>query len=379
MRKRFLMTPGPTPVPPEAAVEEAKPIIHHRTKEFRDIFSTVMEDIKIPFKTKNEVYIFASSGTGAMEGAVANTLSRGDKAICIMAGKFGERWGEICRAFGVEVVPIQLEWGETCEPDLLSDTLKKNPDVKAVFTTLCETSTGTLFKIKEFGEIVKEKEDTILVVDAISGLCADNIEVDAWHVDICVAASQKGIMLPPGLAFFSISEKAWRLVEKSDLPKYYFDFKAYKKAFEKQGDTPYTPAVSLIRALRKSLDIIKEEGIDNVLRRHALMAEATRRAIKALGFELLSKYPANTCTAIKYKDGMTDDFRKHLLNKYGVQVAGGQSHLKGKIFRIAHLGYMEKPDVIYTIAAIEMALHDLGMPVEFGKGVVEAEKILKDL
>ena len=223
--KKYLLTPGPTPVPDDVRLAEAQPMIHHRTKEFLEIFERISEDLKMVFKTKNIVLTFLSSGTGAMEGAVSNTLSPGDKALCMRGGKFGERWAEICEVFGVEVVPLDVEWGNYPKPEEVSVLLNKYPDIKAVFTTLCETSTGTLYPIERYGEIVRKREGTILVVDAISGLAVCNIETDKWGVDICVSASQKGLMLPPGLAFASVSEKAWRFIENSKCPKYYFDFK----------------------------------------------------------------------------------------------------------------------------------------------------------
>jgi len=379
MKKFYLLTPGPTPVPHKVRQAEAQPIIHHRTKEYAEIFREVSEDLKTVFKTSNAVLTFAASGTGAMEGAVANTLSPGDRALVVKGGKFAERWAEICEAYGVEVVPIDIEWGDFVSPETIKEHLDRDPGIKEVFTTLCETSTGTLNPIKEIGEIIKNREGTLLTVDAISGLGACDIEVDKWNVDICVAGSQKGLMLPPGLAFASVSEKAWKFIDNSKLPQYYFDFKKAKKSLEK-GQTPYTPAVSLTIALKNALDMIKEEGIGNVLNRHQKLADATRAAVKVLGLELLSKKPANAVTAVKVPEGIDGvELVDTLDKKYGIRVAGGQAHLKGKIFRIAHLGYMDRFDIITVIAGLEMTLSDLGYKVEIGKGVKAAEEILKDL
>ncbi len=375
MRKVYLMTPGPTPVPDRVRRVESQEIIHHRTKEHSAIFGRVSENLRPLFKTENPVLTFTSSGTGAMEGAVANMLSAGDKALVPIAGKFSERWAEICKAYGVKVIPVEVEWGNIAEPPVVKEYLDKDPDIKALLVPLCETSTGTIFPIQEYGEIVREKAGTILVVDAISGLGACDIRNDEWGVDICVSGSQKGLMLPPGLAFASVSNKAWEFAEQSNLPKYYFDWKKARKSWEK-ADTPYTPAVSLILALDESLKMLNEEGIDKVLARHSMLADATRTAAGALELELLSKYPANSVTAIRVPDGIDGIELKNTLDKkYGVKVAGGQAHLKGKIFRIAHLGYMDKFDVITAISAVELTLKNLGYPVELGNGVRAMEEM----
>ncbi|MCD5384055.1 alanine--glyoxylate aminotransferase family protein [candidate division WOR-3 bacterium] len=378
MQKIYLMTPGPTPVPDRVRLKEAKPIIHHRTKEFSEIFDRMSEDLKMVFKTDNVVLTFLSSGTGAMEGAVTNILSPNDKALCIMGGKFGERWAEICKAYGIETVLHEVEWGDYAKPEHLRRLLEQHPEIKAVFTTLCETSTGTLFPIKEYGEIIKQRRDTILIVDAISGLGACDMRTDEWGVDICVSGSQKGLMLPPGLAFASVSEKAWRSIENARCPRYYFDFKKQRKALEKKSPTAYTPGVSLVVALDEALSIIKEDGMDNILARHTRLAEATRKGVRALGLELFSKKPANALTAISVPEGIDGGALKNTLDKkYNIKVAGGQEHLKGKIIRIAHLGWMETFDIITAISALEMALLDLGYSVELGKGVKAAEEVLR--
>ncbi|MBI4721986.1 MAG: alanine--glyoxylate aminotransferase family protein [Candidatus Stahlbacteria bacterium] len=376
MRKEYLMTAGPTPVPEKVRVAEAQPIIYHRAKEHREIFKRVSENLKSIFKTQNTVLTFTSSGTGAMEGAVVNTLSAGDKVLVVRGGKFSERWSEICVAYGIEVDNIDVEWGDIAAPGLVKEYLDKEPGIRAFFSTLCETSTGTLFPIKEYGELIKGRDNTIFVVDAISGLGACDIEVDKWGVDICVCGSQKALMLPPGLGFASVSEKAWGLVGSSRLPKFYFNFEKARSSLEK-GDTPFTPAISLIIAMDASLKLLGEEGIGEILERHSLLASATRAGVQALGLELFSKYPANTVTAIKVPEGIDGSkLIDVLFYKYGVKVAGGQSQLKGKIFRIAHLGYMGQFDVIIAITATELALKDMGYGVEIGAGVKAAEEVL---
>lgn len=375
MEKIYLFTPGPTTLPPEVLQSQSLPIIHHRTKEYSAVFEEMNEGLKYLFQTENDVLTFASSGTGAMEASVVNTLSPGDKALVVKGGKFGERWAGICEVFGVEVVPIDLEWGDAVDPQVVEDHLKKNSGIKAVLTTLCETSTGTLTDIRAIGEMVR-KTNALLIVDAVSGLGADDMPADKWGVDICVAGSQKGMMTPPGLAFCSVSEKAWKAEETSSLPKYYWSFKESKKALGK-GQTPYTPPVSLVVGLKTALDMIREEGVENVVARHARLAEACRAGVKALGLELLSKKPANALTAVKAPEGVDGEALKGTLDKkYGVKVAGGQAKLKGKIIRFAHLGYSATFDMITAISALEFSLRDLGYQVDLGAGVKAAQEVL---
>ncbi len=376
LKKRYLLTPGPTPVPPESLLAMARPIIHHRTNEFRTILGQVTEDLKYVHQTKNDLFIFASSGTGAMEAAVANILSAGDKALAVTGGKFGERWQEICQAYKIDVTPLEIEWGAAIEPEVIKDKLSKEPDIKAVFTTLCETSTGVRTDIKAIAQITKNHK-AVLVVDAVSALGAEELKTDEWGIDVVVAGSQKGLMIPPGLSFISVNEKAFKKIEQSDLPKYYFDIKKAKKSLEKT-DTPWTPAVSLIIGLQQALKLIKEEGIENIIQRHKVLAEATRQAMKALNLELLApKNPANAVTAVKVPEGLDGAaIMKNLRDKYDVWIAGGQAHLKGKIFRIAHLGYMNQFDIIVGITALEAVLKELGYKFELGAGVKKAEEIL---
>ena len=377
MKKR-LFTSGPTPVPEDVLLEMAKPIIHHRTPEFIKISEEVEDNLKYLFQTKNPVLTLASSGTGAMEAAVSNILSSGEKALVVKAGKFGERFEEICNAYGVDVVPLDVEWGKAVKPESIEEILKREKGIKAVLTTLCETSTGVLTDVEAIGRLVSKFPETVLVVDAVSSLGAVSCQTDAWNLDVVVTGSQKALMLPPGLSFLSISEKAWQKIEKSNSPRYYFDLKKYRKSLEK-FDFPFTPAVSLMIGLRKSLSLIREEGIENVIKRHKILAEATRAAIKALGLELLSEKPADSLTAVKVPIGIDGaELTKRLKEKYGVNFAGGQERLKGKIFRIAHLGYFDQLDIIVAISALEMALSELGYKFELGSGVKAAERILTE-
>ncbi len=376
LKKRYLMTPGPTPVPEDIMLEMARPIIHHRTAQFREIIKSCEEGLKYVLGTQNDVVIFTSSGTGAMEAAVANFLSAKDKAICVMGGKFGERWSEICKAYGVESIDLKIAWGKAVDPDNLKDTLEKNKDVKAVFTTQCETSTGTLNDIQAIGKIVS-KSGAILVVDAISSLGACEFKTDEWKADVVVGGSQKGLMIPPGLSFCSVSEKARQMLATSSLPKYYFDIKKALKSLEKD-DMPYTPAVTLMIGLAKALDMIKEEGIGEVIKRHHRLANAVRQAMRALGLELLSASPADSVTAVEVPEGIDGAaLVKSIKENRGVWFAGGQAQLKGKIFRIATLGFIGDFDVIISISALELALKEAGYEFGVGSGVKAALNALE--
>jgi len=375
MKKYMLMAPGPTAIPPQVLLAMAKPIIHHRTPEFRAILKETNEGLQYLFQTRNPVVTLSASGTGAMEAAVANTLARGDKALVVRGGKFGERWGELCEAYGVETILVDVEWGHAVDPSRIEAALESDPDIRAVFTTLCETSTCVRNDIEEIGKIVA-KRPAALVVDAVSGLCAEDLKTDEWNVDIAVTGSQKALMLPPGLAFASISPKAEALMKRSDLPKFYLSFEKALKSLAKT-DTPFTSAVSLIYALRESISMLREEGLENVVKRHARLADATREAALAMGLGLFSKAPSNVATAMVMPEGLdAEELRKILSGEFNITVAGGQANLKGKIIRVAHLGYCAESDTITTIAAIETVLRRLGHECELGAGVAAAQKAL---
>jgi aspartate aminotransferase-like enzyme len=369
MKKDYLLTPGPTPVPPEALLSMAMPIIHHRTPEFMEIFKEVSEGLKYIFQTEADVLVFTSSGTGAMEAAVSNLLSPADKVITIEGGKFGERWTEICRAYKINAVPIEVKWGTAVDPKDIELKLKGDNEIQAVFTTLCETSTGVQTDIKAIADITK-RYNAVLVVDAISGLGAVDIKADEWGVDCVVAGSQKGLMIPPGLAFVSLSKKAWEKVEKSKFPRYYFDFKATKKALEKT-DTPFTPAISLVIALRTTLRMMRQEGLDVIFTRHKKLAGATRAAMKAMGLELFAPTAPSDCvTAVKVPSSLDGEkLVKLMRDKYGVAIAGGQAEMKGKIFRIAHMGFIKETDILTAINILGMALNEMGYSCETALGV----------
>lgn len=374
MKKHFLFTPGPTPIPPEALLSMASPIDYHRSAEAVKLIKDVLEKLKAVFQTQNDVMLLTSSGTGAMEGAVTNLLSRNDRVIVIRSGKFGERWGELCTAYGVEFDAIDVEWGNSVDPQMVAERLGKRPETKAVLSTLCETSTGALHDIESLAQITKERP-TLLVVDAVSALCADDLQMDNWGVDVVVSCSQKGLMTPPGLGFATLNDRAWEATKSADLPRYYFDLrKARESGLE--GSVPYTPAITFIVALQYALNLICSEGIRNVIARHARLAEATRSAVKALGLNLFASNPANTLTSIRLPEAVDGKaFVKMMREKHGVTYAGGQSGLSGKIIRIAHLGWMGEYDVIVAISALERGLAEIGYDVPIGAGVTAAQEV----
>ncbi|MBI3318963.1 MAG: alanine--glyoxylate aminotransferase family protein, partial [Candidatus Omnitrophica bacterium] len=340
MKEPILLTPGPTPVPPEIREALARPMGHHRTPEFQAVLKEVGEGLKQVFKTAQEVLILTSSGTGAMEAAVVNLLSPGDQALVIRGGKFGERWGEICEAFGIRAVPLDTPWGRPLDLKAFSEKLSQNPGVKAVFSTLCETSTGVTYDIRGIRKAMGQSK-ALLAVDAISGLGSEPFAMDEWGVDGAVCGSQKGFMLPPGLAFICLSERAWQAVAQSKNPKYYFDLRLAREAW-RDTDTPFTPGISLIVGLSAVLKKIIAPGVDKLIARHEIQSQAIRKAVAALGLELYtdSTCASNAVTAVKVPQGVDGkELLKRLRNQHQVILAGGQGkELAGKIFRIASMG-----------------------------------------
>ncbi len=374
MRTR-LFTPGPTPVPQDVLLEMAKPISHHRLPLFEKSFAKVNEGLKYIFQTRNDVFTLTSSGTGGMESTVCNLFKKGDRALVVRGGKFGERWGELCETYGVAPLIIDIEWGKSADPQQIEDVLKKNPDIAGVFTTQSETSTGALNDIEAIGEVVR-RYDTLHIVDSITGIGVHNLEFDAWGIDAAVTGSQKGLMIPPGLAFVALSDRAWQAVETSDLPKYYFSYEKARKALGK-GQNPWTPALTLIMGLEMALDMIQKEGLDSLYKRHARLAEATRRGVTALGLKLLADNPSNVLTAVRVPEGVDGKaLVAYLRENLGILFAGGQGHLKGKIFRIAHIGYFDDFDVLTAIAGLERALKAVGHKVKLGTGLAAAQDFL---
>ena len=377
MLKRYLLAPGPTPVPPEALLAMAMPIIHHRSPDFLPVLDSAKKGLQWLCQTKNDVLIICSTGTGGMVGAVNNFFSPGDKALVINGGNFGERWTKICKAYNLAVEEIKIDWGYAVKPEDVETALKKDPSIKGVFVQASETSTGVYHDIKALASIVKKHPNTILVVDAISALVAHDLRMDEWGIDVLIGGSQKGLMLPPGLAFVGISEKAWTFADRSTSPKFYFNFKKERESLSK-NQTNFTSPVSLIIGLNESLKILQSEGLENAFKRHEKLANATREAVRALGLDMFTKEsPSNAVTAINSPAGMDgQDVYKNLRVKYGITAAGGQGHVKGKIFRIAHLGYAGTFDVITAIAGVEMVLKGMGHPLKLGTGVAVAQELL---
>jgi aspartate aminotransferase-like enzyme len=376
MQKKYLLAPGPTPVPPEALLAMAMPIIHHRAPDFLPVLDSAKKGLQWLYQTKNDVLILCSTGTGGMVGSVTNFLSPGDDVLVVNGGKFGERWTKICKAYGMKVEELIVEWGHAVKADLVEAALKKNPKLRAVFIQANETSTGVYHDIKTVAAVVK-KTDALFVVDAISALVAHDIRTDEWGIDVMIGGSQKGVMLPPGLAFVSVSDKAWKMADAAKTPEFYFNFKKERENLAK-NQTNFTSAVTLIIGLNSCIKMLQEEGLEKIFARHDRLARATRAGAAALGLKLFPKEsPSNALTAIEAPAGVDGQaIYKDLRVKYGITGAGGQDKLKGKIFRIAHLGYADTFDVITALAGIEMVLKGLGHPVKLGTGVGAAQEIL---
>jgi serine---pyruvate transaminase len=374
--KRLLMTPGPTPVAPETQLAMAQPMLHHRAPAFMEILEQVRKDLKYLFQTEQEVLMFVATGTGAMEGSVANTLSPGDTALVVEGGKFGERWAELCQVYGIKVDLIKVEWGNAVDPQEVARRLDANPGIKAVFVQANETSTGVQHPVQELAKITKTRPGTILVVDAISALGGYPLPMDEWGIDILLAGSQKAMMLPPGLAFAALSPKAWEMAKTAKCPKYYFDFAKQLKSQQK-NQTAYTSAVTLTLGLQQVMVWIREEGLEKIYARNRKLSMATKAAMKAMGMELFSKQnPSDVLTAVLAPAGVDGQQVVAKMRTKGIWIAGGQAQAKGKIFRIAHMGFIDEQDLLGTIGALEIVLNDLGHKVELGTGLKAAQAIL---
>jgi aspartate aminotransferase-like enzyme len=377
MIKKRIYSPGPVEVAPSTALEMARPIMHHRTAEFESIVAEVVEGLKYVFQTEGDVLLFASSGTGAMEGAVVNVLNPGDRAACVVGGKFGERWSQLVSRFGAQPVNIDVQWGKAVDPDAVARELASDPSIRAVYIQACETSTGVAHPVRDVARIVRDHKDTVLVVDAISAAGVMNLPVDEWGLDVVVGGSQKAWRLPPGLAFTSVSLKAWKMVQRCTQPRYYFDWTIEKKNLSK-NTTAFTPAVSLILGLRQVLVDIRAEGLDSLFARAALYARVFRTAMTALDLQLFAPdSPADSITAVCAPDGVNArDIVRNLNDKYGITIAGGQDHIKDRVFRVSHMGYLDALDMVTAVAAVEMTLKDLGHAVQLGAGVRAAEEVI---
>jgi len=377
MIKHYLLSPGPTPIPNEVALAMSETMIHHRTPQFNQIFDQARQGLKKLFGTKNDVLMLASSGTGAMEASVANLFSPGDKVLVINGGKFGERWLNIANAFGLNPVELKVEWGQAVRVDAVENQLKAHPDLKGVMIQASETSTTVLHPIKEIAKLTKN--GPLLLVDGVTAVGVVSIPLDDWGLDVLVTGSQKAMMLPPGLGFIALSDRAWERTKQATLPRFYFDLNLERKNQQK-GSGAFTPAVSLIFGARASLEMMQREGLDRVYARHARMSRATRAAASALGLKLLAPdSPSPAATGVYLPDGIdADQVLDYLRDHMNITLAEGQDQLKGKVIRIAHVGYMGAFDVITAIAALEMVLRKFGVELPFGKGVAAAQEVLME-
>ena len=377
VKKLHLLTPGPTPLYPPAVRAMADADIHHRTADFRELYKRVLANLKHFMGTANDVVLFAASGTGAMEAAVSNLFSPGDKVLVATAGKFGERWVQITKAFGLDVTVLEAPYGNAVPPQRLADALKTNP-VQGVFVQATESSTGVSHDVKAMAEAVADT-DAILIADAITGLGTSQLDIDGWGIDVAIGGSQKATMIPPGLAFAALSAKAWARCESPKQGYFYFDLQKHRVAGE-TGESPYTPATSLMLGLNETLCYIREVGPANLVENAQLLARATREAAVALGLELFAKAtPAGAVTAIRSPGGVdSGEIVKQFRDRFGSVIANGQGSMKGQIFRIAHLGYFDFADLFGVIAGLEIILESLGQPVEFGAGVSAVQRVYRE-
>jgi aspartate aminotransferase-like enzyme len=376
--KSKLFTPGPTKVPGAVLAAVGKQVLHHRSPEFSEKVRHVQDELGRLLQTHNDTLLFTCSGTGMMEAAVSNLLSRGDKAICINNGVFGERWVHICQAYGVQAIDVALEWGKSIDPSEFKKIVSAHPDAKAVFVIHSETSTGALNDIEALAGTLKDHK-TVMVVDATSSVGCHEVRMDEWGVDVVVAGTQKALMTPPGLSFVALNGKAWALVSSSDLPKYYFDFTRTWKRLQRKGQTPFTTAVSLVYGLEVALAMMETEGWENVYTRHARMGAATRAAVKALGFGVLPEHPVNGVTVVTCPEGFDANRLVRVMDDdFGVRVAGGQDKLSGRVFRIGHMGGIRERDLAMAISALERGAASIGHPVEPGVGLAALQRVLME-
>lgn len=375
--KKLLLTPGPVAVPSEIMVEMAMPLIHHRTTEFEAIFERARQGLRQIFGTSGEVFVLAASGTGAMEGAVVNTLSAGDRVVVVNGGKFGERWGKIARAYGLEVEEIKVEWGKTVSVETVKNVLDDDSSVKAVLVQASETSTGVRHPVEEIAALTKQRDDVLLIVDGITAVGVFPLPVDELGIDVLVGGSQKAFMLPPGLSFATMSEKAWEFSKRSNLPKFYLNFADYMKSAQK-NTTPWTPAVTLVIGLGRVIDEFLEEGLENVYRRRHVMASATRQALEAINLELFTKDEASSALTVGVAPEEIGAAKiiSGLKERFGMTVAGGQDHAKGKIFRVSHIGAVDGSDMVAFVSALESVLQSFGHDFGRGAGVSKVSEVL---
>ena len=378
MKKYQLMAPGPTPVPPNVLLAMARPIIHHRAAEYDALFREVREGLKRLVQTRQDVLAIACTGTGAMDAAVVNTLSAGDRVIVVNAGAFAQRWLAISKAYGLAVVELSAPHGETVAPERIAQALRESSDARAVLVQHSESSTGVLHDVRGYAQATRGT-GAILVVDAVSSLGIADLPMDKWEIDVVVSASQKGLMLPPGLGLLALSDKAWAAAARSTLPKYYLDLTEERK-YTARNEARFTPAVSIMVGLREVLRMIAAEGLGNVVRRHERLSRATSAGVEALGLTLFPKTtPSPALTAVEVPAGVdADRIVERFAASHNITIDGGRGPTKGKIFRIGHMGYVDDFDVTSALAALEQVLHELGHPVDFGASLGAAQKVFAE-
>jgi aspartate aminotransferase-like enzyme len=379
IKKTRLLTPGPTPIYPKALQAMLGADMHHRTQAFKNVFAAVLADLKLVMGTTHDVLVLVASGTGAMEASVTNCFSAGDRVIVCTAGKFGERWVEMTRAFGLNAIVLDAPYGNAVRPETLEQALAANPDVKGVFVQASETSTGAAHDVRAMGEAVK-RTGAIFVVDAITGLGTMPLDIDSWGLDIVIGGSQKAFMVPPGLAFLSISPKALAHMENAKLPRYYFNLKREKK-FAANGESAWTVSTALMLALNEALQYIKSIGMAKLIANAEQLARATREACKVLGLELFAAgNPSASVTAVMAPEGLDSGvIVKEFRDRFGAIIANGQGEMKGRIFRIAHLGYFDAADLFAVIAELELILYANGIPVTLGSGVAAVQRVYAEI
>ncbi len=380
--KLNLMIPGPTPVPENVLSSMSRHPIGHRSKDFQKIVQETTSQLKWLHQTTADVLTITGSGTAAMEAGIINTLSKGDKVICGDNGKFGERWVKVARAYGLEVIVVKAEWGQPLDPNKFKTILEDdiNKTIKAVIITHSETSTGVINDLKAINNEVKKHSEAIIIADCVTSLGASNIQMDEWGIDVIASGSQKGYMIPPGLSFVAMSEKAWEANQQSNLPKFYLDLKQYLKTVN-QNSNPFTPAINLYFALEASLTMMQKEGLNNIFARHARHQKATQEGVKAMGLKLFAEqsFGSPAITAVEPENVDAENIRKAMKSDFDILLAGGQDHLKGKIFRIGHLGFVNDRDIISVISALESTLDKMGkLNAPIGQGLAKTISVLNE-
>lgn len=373
MKKR-LFTPGPTPIPETVMLKMAEPIIHHRNPEFNEILTRVNKNLKYLFQTEQPVLTLTCSGTGGVESTFVSLFSPGDTVISVNGGKFGERWVKMPKAFGMNAVEVKTEWGKAPSAEQILLALKAHPDAKAVYLVHSETSTGTATDVKAMAKLIRENSRALVCVDGITAVGAHELRFDEWGIDVCVTGSQKGLMIPPGLAFVALSQRAIAAMESSKMPKFYFDLRKAVKSHA-DNDTPFTPAVSLIIGVDAALEMIRAEGIENVWKRHERLATALRAGVVGLGLKLFSDSPSYAVTPVWVPEGVVwKAFNNVLKGEKGITIAGGQDDYKDKIFRVSHLGYYDELDMIAFMGALEQTLAAVGYKFSLGAGLAATQQ-----